>query len=470
MPPALQTKPSMPKLSEAARHFVLPKGIVSTGWPAVRNTCAQLKITFDPWQDGAGSAILGKRDDGLYAADAVVVSIPRQVGKTFLFGSLAFALCIANPGTLVLWTAHRYVTAQDTFNDLRTLSQQPSVKPHVKRAVAPGGNGVVEFTNKSRIMFGARERGFGRGLKRVAVVVFDEAQILTPLAIDDMLPAVNRHPNPLILYTGTPPRPSDPGEVFGMLRAEAISGESEDTLYIEFSADEDADLNDRDQWAKANPSFPHHTPARAMLRLKRNLSPESFRREALGIWDGMGTGVFRSGSWAKCRTEEAPPPPAALGIAADLDQVWLSLGACSEAVRDYVHHVGSVLRTQDRVEFVAHVARVQSERTIPVAIDAKGPAAFLIPDLEAAGLLLTCLSLDEFIQACTDIREAVDTRQVEHGNYDDLNAAVDAATWRKVGDRRAFGRKFGDIAALEAVALARHAALTPKPEFFASWR
>jgi len=460
MPPTLQTKPSTPKLSEAARHFVLPKGIVTTGWPSVRATCSQLGITFDPWQEGAGAAILGKREDGLYAADAVVVSIPRQVGKTFLVGSLVFALCIANPGTLVLWTAHRYVTAQDTFNDLKSVSQRPKVKPHVKRAVAPGGNGVIEFTNKSRIMFGARERGFGRGLKRVAVVVFDEAQILTPLAIDDLLPAANRHPNPLILYAGTPPRPSDPGEVFGTLRAEAIDGESVDTLYLEFSADENADPNDRDQWAKANPSYPHHTPPRAMLRMKKNLTPESFMREALGVWDGAGMGVFRSGSWAKRRSGNAPPSPLALGIASDLDQVWLSLGACSEPVRDNVHHVGSVLRIQDRDVFVAEMKRIQNERNIPIGIDAKGPAAFLIPDLEDAGVRLAKLTLEDFIQACADMRDAVERGAVEHGDYGDLNAAVDAAAWRKIGDRRAFGRKSGDISALEGVTIARYVALS----------
>ena len=46
--PASPTQPSTPRLSEAARHFVLPKGIVSTGFPSVRATCLKLKIVFDP--------------------------------------------------------------------------------------------------------------------------------------------------------------------------------------------------------------------------------------------------------------------------------------------------------------------------------------------------------------------------------------------------------------------------------------
>jgi hypothetical protein len=43
----------------------------------------------------------------------------------------------------------------------------------------------------------------------------------------------------------------------------AIDGDSDETLYIEISADRDADSMDREQWRKANPSYPHRTPERA---------------------------------------------------------------------------------------------------------------------------------------------------------------------------------------------------------------
>ncbi|WP_338178650.1 hypothetical protein [Jatrophihabitans sp.] len=385
----------------------------------------------------------------------MVISIPRQVGKTFLIGSIIFALCINTPDTLALWTAHRYVTAADTFNDLKSMAQRAELAPHVARVTTGTGNQAIEFRNGSKILFGARERGFGRGFKKVGILVFDEAQILTENAIDDMVPATNRAPNPLIVYMGTPPKPSDPGDVFTNLRTEALAGDSEDTFYLELSADHNASLTDREQWAKANPSYPSHTSARAILRMRKNMTPESFLREAYGIWDGTATvGVFSSGSWARCSTTSPPPPPAALGIAADVDQVWLSLGAASAGDKP---HLGSVLRLRadrDRGRFVSEVKRIQDERQCVVAIDVKGPAAYLIPELEAAGVALTMAGLDDFIQACADLRSAVELTAVEHGNYDDLNAAVDAAGWRKVGDRRAFARKNGDISSLESVALA----------------
>lgn len=460
---------SGPKLSEAARHVILPAGIVSTGFPSVRDTCSRLGITFDAWQEGAAAAILGKNSDGFYAADAVAMSIPRQVGKTFLLGSIIFALCIKEPGLLVLWTAHRTPTANETFQSMRAMCEREELKPHILSATAPMGNGVVKFRNGSRILFGAREQGFGRGFQKVNVIVFDEAQILTQNAIDDMIPAANQAENPLIAYIGTPPKPSDKGEVFINLRSEALAGESDDTLYIEFSADEDADPGDRDQWAKANPSYPLRTPVRAMLRMKKLLGAESFMREALGIWDGNAQiGAFSSGAWARRITDAAPSKPAALGVACDGDAVWLSLGAVSS---DEVPHLGAVHR--ERIEkrswFVDEVARIQSEHGCVVAIDKRGPASFLIEDLEAADVTLTVASLDDFVQACADIRSAVELGRVTHGDYGDLNAAVDAAGWRNVGERRAFARKNGDISMLEAVTLALWGSTRPVEEPSEPW-
>lgn len=473
--------PPTKRLREAARHLVLPNGIETTGYPAVRETCLRIGITHDPWQAGAGSAILGKRKDSLYAADAIVLSIPRQVGKTYLVGSLVVALSIITPRTLTVWTAHHGATAADTFRDLKAIVDHPNCKPYIRAVYDSGARMEIIFTNRSRIVFGARESGFGRGFKRVGILVFDEAQILTAKTAEDMVPTTNRHPNPLIFYMGTPPKPSDPSEHFQELRREAIEGESTETFYLEFSADPGCDPMDREQWAKANPSYPHLTTARAMFRMKKNLKgPGAFDREALGIWDGTASsGVFTAGAWGRCgwKPDEqgnypVPPRPVMLGIAADIDQTWLSLGAVCGSGED--EHIGSNLRrrfTTGRQEFLAEVKRICTEYDIPVAIDAHwketkdgsrvpagGPACSLLPELEALGVKIVRTGLDDFIQACADMVQVVELGKTSHGDYADLNDAVDAATWRKVGDRRVFARKSGDISMLEAVTIARWAA------------
>ena len=291
------------KLSDLARHVVVPSKLASTGWPAVRDKCLDLGIRFDSWQDGAGRIILSKRSDGRYATSVggVVMSIPRQVGKTFLLGAICFALCLLTPNLTIIWTAHRARTAAETFAAMQGMAKRRKIAPHVDKVVLGSGDEEIRFRNGSRILFGARERGFGRGFSQVDVLVFDEAQILTDNAIDDMVPATNQAPNPLLLFTGTPPKPTDPSEVFAAKRAKALSGTGEDMAYIEMSADEDADPDDRTQWGKANPSYPVHTPAASIMRMRENLTDDSFMREAMGVWDTSKTlAVIDSQSWKLC--------------------------------------------------------------------------------------------------------------------------------------------------------------------------
>ncbi len=94
----------------------------------MRETCRRLGWEFDGWQDGAGMLTLSQCKDGEYAADTVVISIPRQVGKTYLIGCIIFALCLMKPGLRVIWTAQVKDTALETFDQFLTMAQRPKVK------------------------------------------------------------------------------------------------------------------------------------------------------------------------------------------------------------------------------------------------------------------------------------------------------------------------------------------------------
>lgn len=303
-----------PKLSEVARHVVIPDGIVSTAWPKVVAQCEAMGVRFEPWQDGIGRIALGKRDDGKYAATVggIILSIPRQVGKTFLVGMIIIALCLLYPGFTVLWTAHRTRTATRTFQNMKAYTSRKKIRPFMLPPRNANGEQEVRFRNGSVIMFGSREDGFGRGFDEVDAEVFDEAQILDEKALEDMVAATNqsRHPHgALLFFMGTPPRPRDKSEEFTRRRDAALEAKPFDdvvgvggnALYVEFSADRDADPDDQDQWSKANPSFPKYTTVEAFERLRAQLTDEdSFRREALGIWDPADLGrVIDEDSWRR---------------------------------------------------------------------------------------------------------------------------------------------------------------------------
>lgn len=289
------TKSGTRKLSEVARKLVVPTGITSTGWPSIRDTCRdKMGIAFDPWQDGAGRVILAKRADGKLAAmiDGVGMSVCRQVGKTYLIGGMVFGLCVNRSGLLVIWSAHHARTHGETFLSMQAFADRQRVKPYVRQVFTGSGDEEIRFRNGSRILFGARERGFGRGVPGVDVIMSDEAQIMSDKALDAQLATMNTSQFGLGLFVGTPPRPDDPSEAFRRMRDAAWSGELRDGAWVELGADPDADPDDRRQWAKANPSYPHRTPPESILRLRRKLKRDSFLREGLGIWDEDAAAAF----------------------------------------------------------------------------------------------------------------------------------------------------------------------------------
>lgn len=292
-------RPSTPRLSEAARHLVIPSGIERSVWPRVERRLSTVGVEFDLWQQGLASVALGCRADGTYAATVggIVASIPRQVGKTFTVGHLLVGLAIEFPGLRIVWTSHHGRTTTNTFRSMQGMVRRKAIRPHLAHGRSEGirtanGEQEIAFRNESLIMFGAREHGFGRGMDAIDVIVFDEAQILGTKALEDMVPSTNqsRHPHgALIFFIGTPPRPEDDGEAFALKRTTSLEGRATDQLYVEMSADPDGDPDDQVQWSKANPSFPIRTPEASMLRMRANLgSDESWTREALGVWVPVG--------------------------------------------------------------------------------------------------------------------------------------------------------------------------------------
>lgn len=506
-------RPSSPdsrRLSEVARHVVIPEGIVTTGWPAVEAKWREWDPSrrFDGWQRGLGRVILGKRADGLYAATegGVTLSIPRQVAKTFLIGRIVFALCVLFPGLKVLWTAHRTRTSDETFRKLSALARTKALRPLMAPTRTGGvrsGNGQqeIEFRNGSRILFGAREQGFGRGFDEVDVIVFDEAQILTVRALEDMVAATNQARNPhgaLLFYMGTPPRPDDPGEVFAERRREALtlkSGKPDfgeptaagDAVYVECSADANIGklggpaLDNHDEWRKANPSFPLRTPLASMKRLRKNLtSDDAWRREALGVWDDdNAASVISRDDWM---TRLGNPPKdgrTTFAVKFSLDGSRLVLSAArrpgahitpdTPVFVEVVERAPTIRGTKWLVDWLAE----RWQRTACIVLDGKAGVDALYLALREAGVPERVirapghgLTPSDAVAAYAGLVEAVRAETVSHAGQQGLVDSIATSGKRDIGNQGGWGFKpitaDGDETPTESVALALHGAMTSK--------
>lgn len=466
MATATPTKPSPPKLSEVARRVHAPAGIVATGWPAVEAKSRDLGIAFRWWQCLIGKLVLAKRADGTYASTigGTGLSIPRQVGKTFLVAAVMFSLCLLRPGFTVIWTAHRLKTAEETFGKLQVFAKRQKIAPHIRQVRTGSGDQVIIFRNGSRILFGARERGFGRGFDEVDALVFDEAQHLTDSALDDMVPATNQSRQPegaLMLFMGTPPRPQDPGEVFTRMRTDAEAGD-EDTGWIEFGADPDytptplpAALTDADwgQITTANPSFPADTSKTAILRMRKKLGDESFLREGLGIWTDRVSASerFRIAWEASADPDAQRGQTVAFGVAVAPDREWSAIAVAWK-------------RPDGRVQVMVADYKAGTDWTNARAAELKRKwGGRFFTSTGAKGMAPRAVHLSESDQALahTGLDDLLLADRVRHGNEPALNISVRAAQWKPFGNTRRLDRKgTTDITPLDAAAVAVHGLVT----------
>lgn len=462
------------RLSELARHLVVPDGIAGSDFNLVNRAAARIGIRYDMWQQGFLYLLLARKADGRYACGTAggVVSSCRQIGKTFTVGSAILLLAAARP-LKVIWTAHHTCTSDETFASLCSLAERPKLKPYVAGIRRANGQQEIRLGNGSRIMFGARESGFGRGLTGVDMEIFDEAQILTVRALSNLVPITNTSPNPLIVFMGNPPKPGDPSDAFEEKRTRALSAGG--VLYAEFSADRDADPDDRAQWAKANPSYPERTDEDAILRMRENLPTDAFRREALGIWDETATSVaIDPAKWAAVEaTPETLPDGGTLNFGLDMppDRSVLTIGCAIRYPdgRALVQMADIKDARHDGLQWAVDWLAERWLKTASVVIDSQSPATSLLPDLKRAHVRATVTGMNEMGRACGRFMDMLNDKTLIHlpdTMQPQLAAAVKGATIRPIGRSGAFGwNKLGsdvDISPLVACTLALWGACTTK--------
>ncbi|MDD7384754.1 MAG: terminase family protein [Actinomycetaceae bacterium] len=444
-----------------ARVLVLPDGIVSTDAPRMIETARRCGLQLDDWQQDIASILFARQADGSYAADTIGISIARQAGKTYLISALMIALCLVEPKTTVMWTAHHTSVMLETFRHMRTTIGIKAIALHVLAVRSSNADRSIIFRNGSRIVMRSREAGAARGLDNVSVLVLDEAQILSEDAMADILPTQNAAKKALTIMMGTPPRPKDPGDVFTEQRENALtvtSGKQPPELaaWIEFAADSDADTDDLKQLRLANPSYPKRTPLRAIRKLRRSLSEDNFRREALGIWDANNTPlVIPQSVWDSCEDPDSVGVERlvlGVDVSPNRQEAAISVAALREDGLVHVELIatsGSILPNGVPLnvgwipDWLAERAR--ANRLAGIVVDARSPAATLLPELKARRLKVTVTGTDDMADACAGFYDSCVEGTLRHIGQPQLTVAMQNARKRTIsGDRWAWNRKSSD--------------------------
>jgi hypothetical protein len=446
---------------------------VSTAGPEATELAASAGLILDPWEAFCLEVALAEREDGNWAAFEVGLLVSRQNGKGAILEARELAGLFLFGEQLILHSAHEFKTAQEGFRRVLSLFENTDdLRRRVRRVRTSHGEEGIELLTGQRLRFVARTGGSGRGFSGDCILL-DEAFNLPDAATEALMPTVSARPNPQIWYTSSAPdKDLAPCEVLARVRKRGLAGGDPALAYLEWSIDPHDefcptdcqvhdDPDDPRSWARSNPGMGIRISEEHIGREYRTMSPDGFARERLGV----GAWPMEAGGWAVIPEDmwialhdpaSAVQDPVAIAADVSWDRAW---GAIAVAGRraDGLFHI-EVIEHRAKTDWMVDrlVGLVERWKPLALMLRPRGPAGFLIPELEAAGLQTTSkVDIDgklylmptaEGAQACGLLYQAVtDTRNLHHLGQPELASALSGAARKPVGDAWTWARKDGGI-------------------------
>lgn len=414
-----------------------------------------------PWQRLVAD-VGGELDPvtGLPAYREVIVTVPRQSGKTTLIlgWELQRALGWDQPQRIVYSAQSGNDARKKLIEDQVPLLERRRRQLGILRILRGMGNEAIEFANGSRIGLLASTADSGHG-KTLDLGVKDELFADYDDRRDQaMVPAMATRAAAQMLTASTMGTdesvPLNRSVERGRLAVD--SGQNTGIAYFEWSAHEDDDPDDPAVWWSCMPALGHTITPEVVAHARSTLPDGEFRRAFLNLRTKADERMIPQKAWAQVCDENASPT-GSLTFAIDINPersagsiVSASPGSPPVAeLVEYEHGTGWI------VQRAVELTRKWTPAS-PWVVDATGPAASLIPELEREGLKVRPVSARELIAACGQFYDGVIEDHFRLRQHPRLDAAAAGAAKRQVGDAWAWTRRNAatDIAPLVAATLA----------------
>ncbi len=189
------------------RFRSVPIGATSTWGNEAISFAAGIDIVMDLGQEDILIDGMALRDNGLWLSQSVVDVEPRQNGKTLTFEVRALAGLYVLREPLIIWTAHEFKTARQSFETMQShVTNWDHLRRQVKSIRNSGAVTEIELSNPRRkLVFLARSGGSGRGFAKANPLLMDEAYALTPEHQAAITFAKSAAPNPQVWYGSSAP-------------------------------------------------------------------------------------------------------------------------------------------------------------------------------------------------------------------------------------------------------------------------
>lgn len=304
--------------SQTPRLRIEPARVLTDG-AAAAALMEAYGVPLAEWQRSVLDCWLGKDLSGAYTVTSAGLSAPRQNGKNVCLEAREFFGMVIR-GERILHTAHQVVTGKKSFRRLERMFTDrrfPEIRKLVRYIRYTNGEEAIELENGGSIEFSARSRQRARGFTGISLVVYDEAQELTDDQVDAIMPTLSASGTGTrqIIYTGTPPYPGCPGDVFRRRRQTCMASPGPHDAWHEWSvkADSIADIkiDDVGLWYMANPALGINLTEAFTAEELRTQTSDGFARERLGWWSPVlehkeDLAIDRA-AWESCSSRELKP-------------------------------------------------------------------------------------------------------------------------------------------------------------------
>lgn len=437
-----------------------------------------LDVRLLPWQKWLyihTLEIVGDLDDGWYFRfRTVLVLVARQQGKTMMSEVLALFFLYALGVNLVIGTSTNLDAAEEVWDGVVDIAESnEDLASEIEDIKRSSGRKTITLSGRRRYRITAANRKGARG-KSGDLVLLDELREHQDFsAWSAVTKTTMARPNALVwcmsnagdgtsvvlrsLRMKAHKKLGDPdgiNQAIGnsMVAEEEFEDFDDDTLGLfEWSAHPDANLADRDEWARANPSLGYGFVTERSLASACATDPaDVFKTECLCQWvTSVITPPFPIGAWDAGKDEQstiADESPLWFGVDVSKDRDHASIAVCGKRADGEWHVELAEYRTGSGwiVKWLQNAAP-NYPGGIKIALQSKGsPIASLmdvigaidgVEIIECAGKDVAgwCGRFFDAVAACAEGSE-IDAVPIRHITQPALDLAANIAVTRPLGD------------------------------------
>lgn len=424
---------------------------------------------FMPWQELA-AGLIGECDAaGRLLHPLVVVTVPRQAGKTALLAAVMLHRLTMRPAGRAWYTAQTGIKSREQMWEMMEAVDLSPFRS-ITRSKRGAGDTSIELTPfASRIRAHPPTPDSLHGGQSDLNVIdegwfFDEAQAHGLMGA--ITPTQATRPNAQTIIVSTSGTASSTW-FHGLVDA----GHAGDLCLIDYGAGADVDADDFEAIAAAHPAIGHTQDVSILAAARQQVSAGEFMR---------AYGNRRTQTHDRLiplevvelatMTDDLPAGPVVFGAAVSFDRDDCVIVAATDA--DGTPAV-EVIERHDSTDGVAvRLAELTGRHGGHVAIAPAGPAGSLADDAERLGAIVTRVPDAELSASTVDFLDRIRRPMVDPRNrpairlraHEAFTSAFDAAALKTSGDRVFWSRRAsaGSIATVEAATLAVRA-LTTRP-------